>query len=454
MAHHPPGGAAPNSRRSRSPLGLIPAALSVAVTGIPVLLDGATDYPMHTINRRSPNLFIPDSQMMFNMLSVCDHMMISTEEFLNSNPGWIPIVSQLYVSVLWVVHILRVFAKYGYGGAIIHNSIRDYFVGYEECMIPGPLVPFFQSIAAVKGPFDWIGDILPCFPSFHEFWDNTTRSPSHNYARQIPFPALMLDQLARFGASVPETDQDSNYTTFQWYSNVFNIDFKDAENLYFVGPQTCGSLYVTQSQYDNARRFWASRLGNFTRLNFNPNQPNLTNFEQVLGFTIQNGTNQFSWFPVVAMVMGNYTRYFKESVPLKSIDIAGIGSTAIHGHPKRSATVSQWLYPPDNHITPFTSTRFEPLRPIPYDLDVTFSHAHHGIEKLAERYANIAFTNINWSKIDNDNDKFIGVEENAPFYTGDYWKMLPHRSTCPVSAFSVSSLYTNVVASRYHVNYL
>ncbi|CAI9275990.1 unnamed protein product [Lactuca saligna] len=204
MAHHPPGGAALNSRRSRSPLGLIPAVPSVAVTGIPVLLDGASDSPMHTINRRSPNLFIPDSQMMFNMLSVCDHMMTSTEEFLNSNPGWIPIVSQLYVSVLWVVHILRVFAKYGYGGAIIHNSICDYFVGYEECMIPGPLVPFFQSIAAVNGPFDWIGD-MPTSPLRISIGPKlTTTMTSLSGLKRTPFTpeiigrCFLIDQPALF----------------------------------------------------------------------------------------------------------------------------------------------------------------------------------------------------------------------------------------------------------------
>ncbi|CAH1414112.1 unnamed protein product [Lactuca virosa] len=431
MAHHPPlaqpgSGAAPNHRRSRNPRGPVAAAApSVAVTGAHPLLKLASAFPFRTIYH-----------------------------FLNSSPGWIPIVSQLYVSVLWVVHILRVSVNHGHG-ALHHSSLLNGIIrclGIDWCMIPGPLVSFFESIAAVNGPFDWIADILPRFPSFHEFWDNTTRSPSHNYARQIPFPALMLDQLARFGASVPDPGQDSNYTTFQWYSNVFNIDFKDAERLYFVGPQTCGSLFVSQSQHDIARNFWASVLGDFTRLHLGANQPNLTNFKQVLGFATQNGTDQIAWFPKVAIVMEKYSRYFKESVPLKSIITAGIGSTSVRGRPKQSAAVSRWLYPPDNQITPFTSTRFQPLRPIPNDLDVTFSHAHHEIEELAERYAIISFTNINWSKINNDNDKFFNIEENA-LYTGDYWKMFPHR-TGSFSACSISSLYANVVASKYHVNYL
>ncbi|CAH9103830.1 unnamed protein product [Cuscuta europaea] len=146
-------------RRNRDPRGFIPVAPSAAVTSVPAMLEIFSSNPMYTQHRGPVNLFVPDAQMLFHVLGICDRMMNSTDRFTRSFPGWLPIVSHLYIAVLWNFMILKVVLNSGHGAMV---DLPHFQIG--ECMIPGPLVPFFQSLAAVNGPFDWVGDIVPHLP--------------------------------------------------------------------------------------------------------------------------------------------------------------------------------------------------------------------------------------------------------------------------------------------------
>ncbi|GKB11528.1 hypothetical protein Tco_0845451 [Tanacetum coccineum] len=66
------------------------------------MLELAAAYPMST------DTFIPDSTMLFHVLSKCDATMSHNERFTCTSPAWLPIVSQLYISVLWNFMILTV----------------------------------------------------------------------------------------------------------------------------------------------------------------------------------------------------------------------------------------------------------------------------------------------------------------------------------------------------------
>ncbi|CAE6122013.1 unnamed protein product [Arabidopsis arenosa] len=64
-------------------------------------------------------------------------------------------------------------------------------------MILGPFVLFFQSLASFNG---LISDITPILPNFSDLWNASKFHPNSDYARQIPIPTIILDQLYHFAA--------------------------------------------------------------------------------------------------------------------------------------------------------------------------------------------------------------------------------------------------------------
>lgn len=438
--------AAPVPRRSRNPHGPVPANPSLGTIGAPALLELSAAYPMHTEQRRSVNLFLPDAQMLFHVLGICDQMMNATDRFLRSSPAWLPIVSQLYTAVLWNVMILRVYVNSGYGSHFAH--FLDVLVSHlqiNECMIPGPLVPFFQSLAAVNGPFDWIGDICPALPEFASLWIAASFHPTDNTVRQVPIPAIILDQLYHFATLPIPANQASSYTTFQWYRNVFSQGIGAQNIRHRLGPQLCGSLYTTQTQFDAARNFWSAALANnFTRTNAANDE--FTNYAQLFGFESQAGIPQLNWFQHITIVMQKYSQYFNGSAPLKSVLPTGIGAVVVYGLPESNASTRNWLYPAAAGVEPFTTGRFDPRREIPANLGIRFRHADHELEEQAEQYAILTHTNIRWSANIVTQNALTQIDVGAT-HTGDYWQMMSYRFSPRIS---LRTQFAQLIASRYH----
>jgi len=384
--------------------------------------------------------------MLFHVISICDMMMLTTERFIRSSPAWLPIVTQLYVAVLWNVMIIKVFANSGYGSefANLLNELVTY-LRIDECVIPGPLVPFFQSLAAVNGPFEWIGDVLPALPDFDAVWTAADFSPSSSFARQIPVPVILLDQLAYFATRANPANVQSQYTTFEWYRNVFQQGQGTFNARVRLGPQMCGSLFTTQAQFDAAKSFWNAVFTGFTRVNGALADAPFLNYVQWLGFMSQAGTPQTSWFQHVCIVMQKYCQYFNGSVPLKSILPVGIGSVVIFGQPLTSVQTRDWVYPLAARLEAFTSARFNPLRELPDTFQVKFMHSDHEIEEQAEQYAILSHTNIDWSTIRTQNG-WTAISRHDT-HRGDYWNMIPFRYS---NSISLKLSFAQVIASRYH----
>ncbi|AGY36139.1 coat protein [Red clover cryptic virus 1] len=436
---------APPARRNRQPHGPVPAASNHHAPGAPALLELSAAYPMYTEQRRGVNFFVPDSQMLFHVLGMCDQMMNSTDRFLRSSPAWLPIVSQLYIAVLWNVMICRVYINTGYASHLA--PIIDVLISHlqiHECMIPGPLVPFFQSLAAVNGPFDWIGDITPAMPAFASLWNAEQFTARDSYARQIPIPAIILDQLHHFATRAIVAGV-ANYGTFEWYRSIFNRGVGATPANSRLGPQLCGSLFTTNAQFDAARAFWNSALASgITRTD--AARPPLVNYAQLLGFQAQDGSDQLNWFQFTSSVMQTYCQYFNGSVPLKSISLTGIGAVVTYGIPVNNVATRNWFYPTAAMIEPFATSRYAPRREIPNQLAVKFQHADHEVEEQAEQYAILTHTNIKWYESLITQNALTAVTGNL-VHQGDYWRMMPFRYSSPIS---LKVQYAQIIASRYH----
>lgn len=342
--------------------------------------------------------------------------------------------------------IIRVYVNSGYGSHFSsHLSDLTQYVHVQECMIPGPLVPFFQSLGAVNGPFDWIGDIVAGLPNFDSLW-NQNWFPEDNFCRQVPIPAIILDQLHRFATTPLEANTTTNYLTFQWYHNIFQQDTDEHDARLHLGPQLCGSLFTTQAQCDNARNFWSAALATgITRANANEGNPAFANYFHLFGFLSQNNTSQMNWFQQTVTVMQKYAQYFNGSVPLKSILPTGIGACVCYGYPRNNPAVRNWVYPPLNELTAFLTSRFAPRRELPDTMRIRFSHADHEIEEQAEQYAILTHTNMRWINVPTQHT--WAAIDDTQCHEGSYWTMIPYRHSQYVT---LKPQYAQIVASRYH----
>lgn len=440
---------APAVRRSRTPNGPFRTAPPTPLSGASPLLELPAAYPMFTEQRRVANTFVPDAQLLFHVLSMCDQSMNNTDRFIRSANQWIPIVSQLYISVLWHVMILKVFVTSNQGSdfADFYDQLSTH-LRIDECLIPGPLVPFFQALASTSSPFEWFGPIVPSIPGFAALWDAENFRPRPAFARQLPIPAIILDQLHAFATSTYRNENNApyadTYTVHQWYRGVFSRTAATTEPLNRIGPQLCGSLYTPHTQHESARGYWAAALSSgITRVN--ADGAALSNYAQLLGLVAQDGTLQTDWFASVSNVMQRYCQHFNGSAPLKSIENTGLGAVAVRGYPANTTAARNWFYPDLRNIEPFTSTRFLPRREIPSDLDIYFRHAHPNLDETSEQSAVISHTNIVWSEITVQNN--WNAVQLLDLYDGDYWLLSDCSESGPVR---LKSQFVTLIASRYH----
>lgn len=440
---------APPAKRNRAPRGLVPPSNVSGSIGIPALLELGASSPMYTEQRRVVNYFAPDSQMAFHVLGLCDQMMLSTDRFLKSSPGWLPIVSQLYFSLLWWYSVLKVYVTSGYApflAQLLHDLEQQ--LNFSELLVPGPLVPFLSALAAVSGPYDWIGDIVTALPNLDQIIGATVGNPwqiNENFMRLIPIPLVLLDQLAYFARWVVPAGQ-SLYGNFEWFRNILSLGIGASSPTFRMGPNLCGSLYSTQTQVTDARNFWHARFAGFTRFNAAAGQAVPTEWTQLLGFTTQTGVSQLNWFQHVTIIMQKYCQFFNGSVPLKAISPTGIGAVSVFGRPVNNADVRNWLYPDVADLTPFLSSRVLPLRDISDNLSIIFEHADVDAEEVAEQYALTSHTNIQWNANIATQNGWTVIDRNTT-HTGSYWQMMAHRYS---SRISFKMQYAQVVASRYH----
>ncbi|XP_048634169.1 uncharacterized protein LOC106427631 [Brassica napus] len=405
------------SRRDRTPRVPVPQSPNHNIAPKNAMLEIAASQPYITVHPPRFNSFVPDAQMLFHVLGICDQLMLTTTQFIRSSPSWLPIVSQLYISLLWNFTILRNFVSSRLGSFFQYYQILNELEFLKHCIVPGPLVSFFQSLSSFNGRFF---DITPIIPDFTSLWNASAFHINADYARQIPITAIILDQLHHFA-----TSDDTDSFQFQWYGNVFSQSSQGYNKLNRIGPQLCGSLFSTPQQTASARAFWSSVFAGATRV---------------------NAADE------TALHMHNYSKYFNGSVPLSSILPTGLGAVAVRGVPSVNEATRSFLYPTNAEIEPFTSSRFNPRRLIPLAMSVTFQHCEYeGLDEEAERYAIVAHTNLRWPLENGDQNEWTLVN-SCVTHRGDVWSFMCHRFSNPV--VSLHFQLGQVIVSRYHLHEL
>jgi hypothetical protein len=365
---------------------------------------------------------------------------------------WLPIVSQYYISVLWIYFILTVRVNAGYASTLEIHFYEDCtkYLHFQNCMIPGPLVPFFSALAASSASFDWLGDFLPGLPTPEEMLSHNGGHVHDNWLRSVPFPAAILDQLVHFVVFQP-TAPATRYSSFEWFRSVFGAN-NNASSRHRIAPNSAASMYVSNAQTETAHPFWQGLIGTtaapiYTRQTV-ANVGLFDNFFQFCGFVDgrANPRMHTDIFNAVSRCMQTYCQYFNGSIALRAIAPTGLGAGIPRGVPQSNVSTRDWLFP-QNFPQARLSNYGLAIHPLPAHLGVRFEHADHELEEVAEQYAITTHINVDLGHANNATQHgFPAIQNN---YSGSAWTMLMFRRSGNVQ---IHNAYGHTIASRYHLS--
>nr|ATS94414.1 coat protein [Podosphaera prunicola partitivirus 3] len=338
--------APPPSKRSFAPKTYVPSSVE-GPNGLSQMLSAVAEVNFSSnADLRRPNYVVPNCTIMFQVLMICDTQMSHTKRYTDANPDWHPFVSQLYISVLIYYHTLKCQSV----GNQVSQQSRD-FLEYLEFQfqvshlkIPGPLVPFFQALAACSGPNDHYDNVTYGVPDQLLVSQATHYLAANRVNQHLPSVTLILDQFMRLinrfapvgAAPAPITLDvtDSHYLDI--YGVAAAAEAENAECMKCCNARNEINVALgTMQGFFGTTNLWRSVLpfspGTNTSMYVNGNNQNVLGFDQYLGFRgIGDHSNRtYAWFREVSRIMQPYSDFFRDSVSLGSINTSGIGAIYI-----------------------------------------------------------------------------------------------------------------------------
>jgi hypothetical protein len=450
---------APPPKDNFAPRKFSGSAPSSSSTGLPDVLRLVSTQPMHTQQNLANSHFIPSTINFFAMLATMDAQMSTTHKFTQSNPNWHPLVSQLYISLLIYIQIIRCMIE---ADPLNTELIQFYDIlyrhlGLESLVVPGPLVAFFAAITYTSSPFEWIGNICPTLPASTGASSRNSFRLNNRLYMMLPSIPFIIDQMYAAAAYVldPATTEQTHATNWNRVYNIFTNEVNNTSNDRFnmLTPNARFPVFVPYSQLRSfALRF--PSLGLPTRLSTDSvnGSTNSASYLQFFGFEAyyNNGTGT-NWLQTIGPIMSSYSTFFQQSVSLMSISPTGLGaslpiakydpgSLIIPDHFDYTDTVP--AQPPALRVPPY----FRPNVPVNNTADI--HHSAPNLSELAEQYAAVALINCDFTDTAANSTTFHGPN-NATIRTGHYWTFPSVRASYELNT---QPGFANNVASYYHVS--
>jgi len=415
--------------------------------GLPPLLELVSNQEYSTIRNDEMSQVAPSAIHFFLMVSAMDERMAQTHRFVQGAHAWAPIVSHVFFSLIWYMHLFRVYREAGLADfeALQFLQIFESLYDFRSLMVPGPLVPFLESLAVCSAHFNWFGDITPGMPHLARIGVNGFMNSneglrlSPHIMRQMPNPIFLMEVLRRLANQ--QNDVNANtYTPYAGINNGINPN-QWANNMH--GPTIAASLWAPSGVLNNARVFWGSRI---TRLpqQVAANVGNVNTWPKFFGLQSFNNADASSWLQTVNGVMQTYATFFRGSRPLGTILCTGLGAIIPRGIVQNNVVVRDYVYP---DAPPDAGTMLLIGRDFPTNFEMIFEHPDHTLPELAEQYAALTSVNIDFSQVPVQHG--ATAIDDAHIRSGPFWTVARIRRS---GRINVNAAYSQMVASHYHVS--
>jgi hypothetical protein len=378
-----------------------------------------------------------------------NHLMSTTHRFLTGAYDWSPFLSLAYFGNLFLIQSLRALAvvqPLPQHEQWLLAGICD-TIGLDTLMVPGPLVPFFQALAASSGPFEWLGNVAPSILGITNGCNqNVDFFLRNGLNRTLPNIPIYLDMIHRF-RSIPADStlatRQSILTTF--YRSFFQVDVTDVDVAFIR------ALGLPARPFDTTEFLpfvtGASNLDLPARLHRTGTSTVDMNLSQFMGFydgpTTAN-PNYASWFSQAAGIHARYAQFFKGSVPLSAITPSGIGSCLIkstYAANPRLQNPYQW-HAAVAAAPPVVAQRAYFTRLELTSLAIVSTHGDEKLEEIAEQCGILAAVNSDF-----ETSSGMTSPLNVHQRSGDVWTLPDVRRSPTVDI--APGVYARIIAS-YH----
>jgi hypothetical protein len=344
--------------------------------------------PFHTVYERTTSTFVPSFVAAAVVINAMNFHMAYTHRFLQGAPAWIPPLSFVYFGVLFLLQTLRAQRE---AGVVSHDELW-LLEGFERMydlrslLVPGPLVPYFQALAAFSGPMERIGDVCPRIPNLSAAANNAFLpvNQMHSVVPDIPFYMDLINRVATAGQDYTEASLRHFRTSVMNQNAAANAGTR----IHFNAPGAWTPISWTVQQVNTARLALA-------QIGFPP-ALDVTAAANIVGpaqfMRLYHTDGQFyPWFGNVAAVMQRFCQFFEHSVPISAISPSGIAAglpvwtfQANHEMANAYAFVAavQGGAPAHYTVTPLISTA------------VTGNHCDETLEEVTEQCSAVALVNV------------------------------------------------------------
>lgn len=415
------------------------------IAGLPPLLELGSNLPLATERHDVVSTFIPSAVMYFMMVGFMDERMIQTDRFTRSNHSWIPVVSHVYFSIIWLWHTLRVARESGVitQDALDFLQICEQLFDFRSLLVPGPLTPFLTALSTCSGPFEWFGDVSPYIPSISKL--RITRANGfaihEQWLRQIPNPAVSLDLLLDFGnRNITATSPFGPWTDRLFSATPLANNPRENNRL---GPNFVAPLIVPQNIMDNSQNYWSVRTQWFpARFTAGVNHE-IDTWGKFFGFTGSDGVDNYEWFTAVTTCMQTYATFFRGTVPLQNIPTTGLGACIPTTLPSTQGMLQRWIYPDGKPSASETQIGRRP----PSTSRFTVEHYDVSLGELPEQYAEVTMVNMRFDTTLYPDESPWTEITMANNHRGPVWTLPIVRRS---GRIRTDLGYGQIVASRYH----
>jgi hypothetical protein len=383
-----------------------------------------------TILRKEPSTFVPNAHVLFCTLSQMDDLMAMNRTWSTKEVRWCPLLSRIYVGVLFYIQTFRVMRIAGIASAEVKQILRDFEseFDYSNVPIPGPLVPFFKALSASQPPYEEYGVVSPFIPRDIGCTDATGHSLKEPLCYLLPNLAGMFNSYA----NVLRADQGNAFT----WSHNFSTPTGDAAPVGYNGanlqlqvasisPGTVHPLVWSQRKRNEFQRS-LNRIHEIPTIAGNAGDVSLTDLLSL--------SENPRWFGELTGIMTLYCRYFQ-------------GSTTLSACSTQDGPCAQFIcvgtddYPDrEAHITADAADRIS-----------FYARAESSrIDDSPPSSAYSLLTQINWRPPANFGHTDDNIGTVGSTLQGPWWNVAPLRSES--KRYSPTVGIPEVIANKYYMD--
>jgi hypothetical protein len=437
-----------------------------SAAGLSQLLDAVSDKSFqYDRGLRTPNFVVPCLIMYYQIIGLMDTQMAHTKRYTDANPDWHPHVSQLYFAILAFYQILTLQAV----GNQISNEQRLFLEFLEtqfnvrSAKIPGPMVPFFQSLAACSGPNPAYGNVTFGIPNNLDVRQNQHFLAINRINAHLPSVIFILDQFMRLiqrftaiagpvlAAGLDATD--SHYMDIYGTAAVAGA----ANEVCMKTPSARTEINVSltvMNGFFGSSNLWRNVMP------FDPATNQSTyiagagaatlSFAQILGFEgfgATAGTN-YNWFGEVGRIMQPYSDFFRDSVSLGSINTTGIGAIYIRtrflNNAANAAALTTAMGVRNVRYRAAAAARY--IIPDLQNITTSAQHQEDYLELVTEQLGLLTQMHVTWDVNINAASVFPGPL-TGNINIGSVWTRIFEKNT---SQMNVGNYIPNLISGYYH----